>query len=105
MARRGVAVQPVMVCGEVELATRRRECAARCLIAISHSFSRRCMADLARLGDAAARRDLIDLLPAGASSASSIDLRVAAQRPEELLLPFELLQQVGLEVGAARRRR
>ena len=46
--------------------------------------------------------DLVDLRRAALASVCWLDLRIAAQRRQHLLLALELLQELGLEVGARR---
>ena len=71
----------------------------RCLIDISQSFSRRYCPILPVIANSAAEAcSMSRSTPASASSAMS---GLFAERQQHLLLPLELLQQVGLEVGAA----
>ncbi len=93
----GSLVQPPVVGGQVELADAARRSAVRCLIAISHSLSQ-VRADLARLREQL-RVDGVDL-PEQVVERVLVDLRVLAQRRQHLLLPLELLQEVGLQVRA-----
>ena len=83
--------------------TRRRGSPVRCLIAISHSLSRRCCPTLP-----CCPSRCVATASMSASSARAPAARCSgccAQRRQDLLLALELLQEVGLEVGARRRRR
>jgi hypothetical protein len=72
----------------------------RCLIDISHSFSRRYWPILPVIGEQR-RGGLLDVAQHVRERIRG-DVGVVAKRQQHLLLALELLQQVGLQVGAPR---
>ena len=97
-ARAGVLVQPVVIGGQVEFAD---AAGNRGALLDRHQplVVAQVLADLAGLREQLARRRR-RFRASRSSSARVVDLRVAAQRPQHLLLPLEFLQEVGLEIGA-----
>ena len=70
----------------------------RCLIDISQSFSRRYWPILPVIENSACEACSMSREHAGQRVLG--DVGVVAERQQHLLLPLELLQQVGLQVGA-----